>query len=89
MTHPGSLYFGEWLDAADAGDDLAIADLRDDFQRSVRSRKVSALDYKSPMSLKADLKFRKACSEAFETLEAAAEIYIEYALPGACSEPTV
>ena len=85
MTHPGSLYFGEWLDAYD-GDDSAIADLRDDFKRSYRFRKLGPLDFKTPGTVEIDMINWHACREAFETLEAAAEIY--YALPGAWSRPT-
>ena len=85
MTHPGSLEFGEWLDAYD-GDDSAIADLRDDFKRSYRSQKLGPLDFKTPSTVEVDLINWHACREAFEALEAAAEIY--YALSGAWSRPT-
>jgi hypothetical protein len=83
--HPGSLYFGEWLDAYD-GDDLAIADLRDDFKRVYRFRDLGPLDYKTPSSVDWEMRCWQGCSEAFDAFHKAAEIY--YAQPGAWSRPT-
>jgi hypothetical protein len=68
------LYFGEWLDAYD-GTDPAIADLRDDFRRSYRFRKLGPLDFKTPAIVRYDLIRWQACSEAHAALEAAGAIY--------------
>ncbi len=68
------LYFGEWLDAYN-GNDPSIADLRDDFRRSLRLRKLTPLDYKTPRRVYLDIRCWFGCSDAVEALWVAADLY--------------
>ena len=66
--------FGDWLNAY-SGTDPILLDLQADYRRSIRFRKRSSSDDKTPADVRLDLVQWGACPEAFDALKAASAEY--------------